>query len=194
MKQLLLTLLTIILIIGAGVGLSAITYANYVNGVASAGTDGFKDGDAQGYKDGLREGGEAGYQEGSRVYYSGVEGADTDNISLSDSYYLYNPSFSEVMDFLDKEELYSFPDIHEYTVTHSIRSGYVRCYVTLNYSSQSEVACDLVAFDTVDKGIVIIEPWSHREVIVKTGERYRAALDTSELEINGMVNKVTVLW
>lgn len=194
MKQLLLTLLTVLLIIGAGIGVSAITYVNYVDGVAAAGTDGLEDGTAQGYKDGLREGGEAGYQEGSRVYYSGIEGVDTENTSFSDLYYLYNPSFSEVMNFLEKEELYSFPDIHEYTVTHSIRSGYVRCNVTLNDSRRSEVVCDLVAFDTVDKGLVIIEPWSHKEVIVRVGEEYRATLDTSVSEIDGTVNKVTVLW
>ena len=194
MKKLLLILLTVLIIIGAGIGLSAITYVNYVNGVASAGEDGFEDGIAQGYKDGLREGGEAGYQEGSRIYYSGIEGVDTGNTSFSESYYLYNPSYSEVMEFLDKEELYSFPDIHEYAVTHSIRSGYVRCYITLNDSSQSEVVCDLAAFDTADNGLVIIEPWSHREVIVKAGEEYRATIYGPELEIDGTVNKVTILW
>ena len=32
---------------------------------------------------------------------------------------------------------------------------------------------ELVAFETIDRGLIFIEPWSHREVKIDIGKSYR---------------------
>ncbi len=192
MKGLLLAVLFVIAIIGVGIGLSAFAHVNYIDDVAVAGEGGFNEGFARGYEDGLREGSEAGYQEGSKAVYAQSERIDDENL---DAYYImYNPTYDEVIDILAEEELDTFEKIHDYALSNGIRVGYVRCRVTLEAPEAKTYIYHLAIFDTVDRGPLIIEPWSHRVVKVETGEEYRGLYEPVEPGVEGIVNKVTVVW
>ena len=52
----------------------------------------------------------------------------------------------------------------------------------------------LVAFETVDRGFVIIEPWSKREVRVAEGGSYSELNGFDIPEYDDTITKITVVW
>ena len=53
---------------------------------------------------------------------------------------------------------------------------------------------ELVAFDTADKGVVVIEPWSHRQVIVEEGKIYQGLSEEPVSAGHPLVYDVTIVW
>ena len=53
---------------------------------------------------------------------------------------------------------------------------------------------ELVAFETVDKGFIIIEPESHSEVKVKVGVSYSALNRLPASSYDDTIDKITVVW
>jgi hypothetical protein len=193
MKGLLLGVLFIVAIIGVGIGLSAFAHVNYVDDVTVAADSGFEEGFTRGYEDGFREGSEAGFQEGSRAIYARAEVIE-DIESLDGYYFLYNPTYDEVMDILAEEKLDTFWKIDDYAISNGIHVGYVRCHVTMQPPEMTTYIYHLAVFDTRDRGPVVIEPWSRRAVKVEAGEMYQGLYDGDTSGSEGIVDKVTVVW
>jgi hypothetical protein len=193
MKGLIITLIVIVALIGVGIGVSAHVYTNLINGVATAHESGFGEGYAQGYEDGFKEGSEAGYQEGSRVGYAKEKGVDSSN-DVAAYYFLYNPTYGEVQELLVEAGAGSAKEIHDYAESNGIRAAYVRCPIAREAPKGMVYLYQLVAFETVDRGLIIVEPWSHREVKVEVGESYSKLNGFPASPYDDAVTKMTIVW
>jgi hypothetical protein len=96
----------------------------------------------------------------------------------SDVFNLHNPTFQEVLDFLSEDRT----DKNEYRepnyvcshfardVNNNAESQGIRCaYVDIRYPQQAHA---IVAFDTIDEGLVYFEPTSDERVRPVVGEAY----------------------
>lgn len=194
MKGLLITLIVIVVLIGVGIGVGSHIYTSLIDSVATARELGFEEGYGQGYEDGFKEGSEAGYQEGSRVVYAKDEGVDGGSNNVAGYYFLYNPTYDELQELLVDAETGSAKEIHDYAEINGIRAGYVRCPIARKAPKGMVYLYQLVAFETVDRGLLIIEPWSHREVKVEVGQSYSQLNGFPDSPYNDTVTKMTIVW
>jgi hypothetical protein len=194
MKGLTITFGVIIVIIVIALGISVSVYTNLISSADVAHTRGFEEGYSQGYYEGLKEGNEAGYQEGSKLGYLEAAGGDAADITREGSYFLYNPSYDQMMTILDQAGMTDAKDIHDYAEANGIRVAYVRAPIAREAREGRVYLYQLVAFETVDKGLVIIEPWSFRQVRLAVGESYSRLNGLPESEYDDTITKVTVVW
>ena len=194
MKGLIISFIVILAFIGIGMGTSAIVYTNLVNSVAIARERGFELGYVQGYDDGRTRGNIAGYQEGSKAGYAKDNGGDGSSSDGAGSYFLYNPTYDELREILTEGEMDSAIEIHDYAEANGIRVAYVRAPIARKAREGMVYLYQLVAFETVDKGLIIIEPWSHREVEVEVGKSYRALNGFPPSPYDYTITKMTIVW
>ncbi len=193
MKGLIIATVIVFIIIGTGIGISAHIYNNLIDSETVAHETGFQEGYAKGLVDGVRDGSEAGYQEGSRAGYENEEGVDSTNGYVA-GYFIYNPTYSEVQEILAESGLDSAKEIHDYAEVNGIRAGYVRCPIARPATEGRVYLYQLVAFETVDKGLIIIEPWSHQEVKVEVGKSYRELNGLPPSPYDDTITKITIVW
>lgn len=194
MKGLIISFIVVIALIGVGIGASVLIYNNLINSVVTGHERGFDEGYSQGYEDGLKEGAEAGYQEGSRVGYAKDKVLDDSSDNVAGYYFLYNPTYDEVREILAEGEIGSAKEIHDYAEINGVRVGYVRCPIAREAAKGRVYLYQLVAFETVDRGLIIIEPWSHREVKVEVGKSYREVNGFPASPYDDTVTKMTIVW
>jgi len=193
-KGLIISFIVILAFIGIGVGTSAIVYTSLVNSVATARERGFELGYVQGYDDGRTRGNIAGYQEGSKAGYAKDNGGDGSSSDGAGSYFLYNPTYDELREILTEGEMDSAIEIHDYAEANGIRVAYVRAPIARKAREGMVYLYQLVAFETVDKGLIIIEPWSRREVKVEVGKSYRALNGFPLSLYDDTITKMTIVW
>ena len=194
MKGLIISFIVVVTLIGIGIGVSAFIYNKLINSVPVVYARGFEEGHAQGYQDGFKEGSEAGYQEGSRVGYAKDKGIDGSSDNVAGYYFLYNPTYDEVREILAQGTMGSAKEIHDYAEINGIRVGYVRCPIARKAPKGRVYLYQMVAFETVDRGLIIIEPWSHREVKVEVGKSYRELNGFPASPYDDTVTKMTIVW
>lgn len=194
MKGLAITLAVILVIVGIAVGISLSVYTNLISSAEVAHSRGFNEGFTEGFSEGLKEGNEAGYQEGSKLGYLEATGGDATDIAEEGSYFLYNPTYLEMLVILNQGNMGTAQEIIDYAESNGIRVAYVRAPIARKAREGRVYLYQLVAFETVDKGLVIIEPWSHREVKLAVGESYSRFNGFPESEYDDTVTKVTVVW
>jgi hypothetical protein len=194
MKEVVISFIVVFTLIGVCVGVSVLIYNNLISSVASASELGFDEGYARGYEDGFKEGSEAGYQEGSRVVYAKDKEIDGSSDNVAGLYFLYNPTYDEVREILVESDMDSAKEIHDYAEINGIRVGYVRCPIARRAPEGRVYLYQLVAFETVDRGLIIIEPWSHREVKVEVGKSYRDVNGFPVSPYDDTVTKMTIVW
>ena len=192
MKVLIISIIVLFVAIGISIGVSAHVNAILVDDVADARERGFEEGYTQGYEDGFMQGSEAGYQEGHRVGYEIDEVLDGGGVSAY--YFLYNPTYDEMREILAEGEMFSAKEIHDYAEINGIRVGYVRCPIARKAPEGRVYLYQLVAFETVDRGLIIIEPWTHREVKVEVGESYRGVNGFPPSSYDDTITKMTIVW
>ena len=192
MKALIISVAVLFAAIGVSIGVGARVYTNLTDDVADARERGFVEGYSQGYEDGFMQGSEAGYQEGHRVGYETDKTVDGDNASAY--YFLYNPTYSDVQEILVEGDVFSAKEIHDFAEINGIRVGYVRCPIARKAPEGRVYLYQLVAFETVDKGLIIIEPWTHREVKVEVGESYRGVNGFPPSSYDDTITKMTIVW
>ena len=145
----------------------------YISGKADGYTDGKTDGYSSGEQDGLKEGyilGKSdGYEEG---YEIGVEA------SLGHGYTLRDPVYKEVVTFLRQDETDKGEYIEDtYICSHFARDvcnnaeeESLRCaFIELRYL---EGGHSIIAFDTIDEGLVYFDPQTDERVRPLVGKRY----------------------
>ncbi|MFC1954492.1 hypothetical protein ACFLVZ_01550 [Chloroflexota bacterium] len=194
LKGLLTTLLIILVFIGVGAGVGFYIYNNLVDEVDSAQERGFEEGYTQGYEEGLSMGNEAGYQEGSKAALMEANGINTSLIDPGTYYFLYNPTYDEIQMALTAGEMSSAREILDYAKDNGIRAAYVRVPIAREARAGRVYLYQLVAFETVDKGFIIIEPRSHREVIVEVGRSYSDLNNFPASPYDDTITKVTIVW
>ncbi len=193
LKGLLIALLIIGALVGAGYGVSALVASNLNKDVNVAREQGYSEGYYKGYDEGLIKGNEAGYQAGSKLGYLAAGGEDV-SINETGYYFLYNPSYDEITSTLARSQLDSAQQILDYAKANGIRAAYVRVPIAREASEGRVYLYQLVAFETVDKGMIIIEPRSHREVIVETGKSYANLNGFPASPFDDTITKVTIVW
>ena len=196
MKGLITTSIIIAVLIGVGIVTSIIVTRNLGNRVATAYERGFEEGRAQGYEVGFREGSKAGYQEGSKIGYErSKEGYDSYNSDYKTGFYFtYNPTCNEMQAILKESNKTSAMEINDYAEANGIRTAYVRCQVARKAAERIVYVYHLVAFDTVDKGFVIIRPRSHKEVKVEVGKSYSELNGFPTPAYDDTITKITIVW
>lgn len=196
MKGLIITFIAITALIGAGIVDGVIINNDLNKRVDAAQERGYTEGYTQGYEEGLRQGGEAGYQEGSKTgYQEGKNGYNDDNSDQgTDSYFTYNPTYAEVQALLTESKMNYAQEIHDYAETKGIRTAYVRCKIARQATEEMLNIYELVAFETVDKGLIIIEPWSHKEVKVEVGQSYNELNGFPASPYDDTITEITIIW
>ena len=163
MKGLIKTSIIIAVLIVVGIITSIIITSNLSNQLAANRERGFEEGRTQGYEASFREGGRAGYQEGSKIGYEMSRDKDISDFGEG-FYFTYNPTYDEVQAILAESKKTTATEINYYAETNGIRTAYVRCQIARKAAEGMVYIYHLVAFETVDKGLIIIEPRSHKEV------------------------------
>ena len=194
MKGLIISVIVLFALIGVSIGVVSHIRTDLADDVADARELGFEEGYAEGYNDGFMQGSEAGYQEGSRAGYETDNTVDGGSDNASGYYFLYNPTYDEMQEILTEGEMFSAKEIHDYAEINGIRAGYIRCPIARQAPEGRVYLYQLVAFETVDKGLIIIEPWTHREVQVEVGKSYREVNGFLASSYDDTITKMTIVW
>ena len=130
-----------------------------------------------------------------RGYDDGVvEGAGS-------GYTLRNPTYSELKRFLaeDKTDLkkyvegvYTCSDFSADVNSNAEAQGLRAAVVFIDFPSERSHV--VAAFETVDRGLIFIEPQFDDEIEVGTGISYSEANDHQIPDYNDTITKVTVVW
>ena len=67
-------------------------------------------------------------------------------------------------------------------------------YVWVNFAKGGGAGYELVAFETVDKGLIIIVPTSHQEVELEVGKRFSELVGFATPYFDDTITLVTVIW
>ncbi len=194
MKGLFITISIIAALIVVGVGISALITIDLMGDVVAAHERGLEEGQVQGYEEGFQEGSRVGYQEGSKIGYEKGNKGDDGSSGGTGFYFLYNPTYDEMREILADGEKGSARELHDYAGGNGIRAAYVRCQIAYEAAKGMVHLYQLVAFETVDKGLTIIEPRSHREVKIELGKRYSELNGFPTRAYDDTITKITIVW
>lgn len=160
--------------LGEGTGYESGQTSGYDSGYEMGKTEGFQSGKEQGYTEGYSDGEEDGYAEGEADGYE--EGLSE---GLGHGYTIKDPTYAQVLAFLSVDMTDSKPyAIDSYVCSHYSRdvcnnaeAAGIRCAVVeLRYRSTNGHM--IVAFNTIDMGMVYFEPQSDERCEPTIGKRY----------------------
>ncbi len=179
----------IFIVIGISILLGGGSFALYVLAYSEGETVGYEDGYSVGHEAGYSSGEQDGYEEGYSLgstdgydegYEVGVEAG------LGHGYTLKDPAYEEVITFLrqDKtdENRYIEDDYGVYVCSHFVRdvgnnaeeAGLRSAFVELRYSDGGH---SIIAFDTIDEGLVYFDVQSDDRVRPVIGKRYYQCIE-----------------
>ncbi len=179
----------IFIVIGISILLGGGSFALYVLAYSEGETVGYEDGYSVGHEAGYSSGEQDGYEEGYSLgstdgydegYEVGVEAG------LGHGYTLKDPAYEEVITFLrqDKtdENRYIEDDYGVYVCSHFVRdvgnnaeeAGLRSAFVELRYSDGGH---GIIAFDTIDEGLVYFDVQSDDRVRPVIGKRYYQCIE-----------------
>lgn len=185
---------------GYGSGYSNGEDYGYSSGKIQGYKEGYQTGDEEGYSRGYDAGEQSGYDNGytlgNEIGYTegfsegqidgrenGYEYGYTQGVAdaLGHGYTLRDPTYAEAVAFMNwdstSENEYDASDYGIYVCSHYSRdtnysaeiAGYQCALVELRYSDSGHT---IIAFDTIDKGLVFFEPQSDELVVPEIGKRY----------------------
>jgi len=194
MRGLIKTTIIIVVLIAIGVGTSILITTDLDRRIAATSRRGFEEGNVEGYEEGLKEGTRAGYQEGSHAGFEEVVSGDNESRDEPGFYFLYNPTYEEVQGILAEDVSGSAKEINNSAEAKGIRAAYVRCRISSTGDEGKIYLLELVAFETVDKGLIFIEPSSHEEAELEIGRRYSELNRSTSLNYGGIIIGVKIIW
>jgi len=178
-------------------------------GYSSGETEGYHLGEQEGYEEGYLTGKAEGYEEGIAIgYEEGVEigyekGAED---SLGHGYTIQDPTYKQVTKFL-KEDRIDKKNYKEDTyicshfardVCNNAEAEGLRCaYVGLIYPEGGHA---IIAFNTIDEGLVYFEPQSDEIVTPVIGKRYYKCIQTKpgyryeKPDYDDTIMDILVIW
>jgi len=189
---------------GGGFILYNVAYAvgdavGYDEGYLAGQKVGYITGNQDGYGDGYNLGQDEGYDEGEAAGY--VEGyADGLDAGTGHGYCLQDPTYAEAVAFLssDRTDRNRYDD-DSYVCSHFSRDvcnnaeaeGWRCAFVELRYSDSGH---SIVAFDTIDQGLVYFEPQFDDEVRVELGRSYSQLNDYVIPSFDDVIRDILVIW
>ena len=182
MKSVFVSIGILILICTGGFFLYEVAYSQgetsgyidgYDQGYAIGKEGGYSSGEAEGY----HQGEQAGYDEG---YFAGKADGYTEGVKagLGHGYTLKDPTYKQAVKFLQEDETNKNEFLeNSYICSHFARDvcnsaegkGFRSAYVGLIYPKGGHA---IIAFNTIDKGLVYFDPQTDDEVIPVIGKRY----------------------
>jgi hypothetical protein len=188
--------LAIVLVVGAGgFVLYYVAYAmggtegygrGYLTGQEVGYSSGEEDGYASGQQAGYIEGYDIGYDDGRDLGYE--EGYDDGmEVGFGHGYTLRDPTYKEAVAFIEEDKTsdneYNDDDYGIYVCSHFSRdvcnnaeAEGLRC--ALVYLIFPDSGHAIVAFDTIDEGLVYFDAITDEEVRPEVGERYYKCIET----------------
>ena len=196
MKGLIQTSIIITALIGIGIVTSIMITGNLNNRVAAIHERGFEEGRAQGYEVGFYEGSRVGYQEGSKVGYERATKPYHSHSSDEEAgfHFTYNPTYDEVQEVLAENNKTTAMEINNCSEANGIRTAYVRCQIARKTTERTVYVYHLVAFETVDNGLIFIRPRSHEEIKVEVGKSYSELNGFPTPPYDDTITKITIFW
>ena len=144
-----------------------------------------------GFASGHSEGHTAGYENG---YSYGI------TIGRSHGFNRWNPTYAEMLDFIrrDKtdentyvEDVYTCfeftADVSRNADAENIRSAFV--YILFRGEAHS-----IVAFDTIDRGLIFIEPQTDEQMYLEVGRPYWPRDRYSPPPYDDTIVRITIIW
>jgi len=194
-----------VILIGGFIALDLIVYISTTGGtfseqIVAAYDDGYNQGYAQTYDVAYQEAYSGAYQKGhDKGYEIGVEGHKEGLATLVE---LYNPTYKELKEFLagDKTDSNLFikgeyvcfdfaAELNNNAEANGIRAAYVRIH-------SKEWGHAVAAFETVDRGLVFIEPQSDKDVEMVVGEPYpwQSAGADRPAKYDDAIDEIQIIW
>jgi len=179
---------------------NTIGYENgYGKGYDNGYDNGYEIGENHGYDNGYSVGHSDGYSAGhSEGYAIGYDNGL--NIGRTHGYNIWDPTYTQMKNFIarDKtnENLYNentytcygyTADVIRNAETENIRCAFV--YILFPSSAHA-----IVAFNTIDKGLIYIEPQHDIEVRVGVGESYSSTNGFQPPGYNDTIVNITIIW
>jgi len=198
--------------------------SGYVVGEGAGYSVGKQDGYQQGYTVGEKAGYDTGYDKGKDVgnaegYDEGYSSGQTDGYdqgyeigvadSLGHGYDLKDPTYKEVISFLRQDKTDRNEYIEDtygvYVCSHFARdvgnnaeeAGLRSAFIELRYLDKGHA---IVAFDTVDEGLVYFEPRTDERVRPVVGKRYYECIEPepgyyyTEPDFDDTIKDILVIW
>jgi len=188
----------------------------YSEGKTAGYEDGYSEGETAGYEDGYSVGHEAGYSVGHEAGYSLGEQDGYDEgyevgveAGLGHGYTLRDPTYEEVITFLgqDKtdeneyiEDTYGVYVCSHFTrdVDNNAEEAGLRCaFVELRYPDGGHA---IIAFDTIDEGLVYFDAQTDERVRPVIGKRYYQCIEPKpgyyypRPSYDDTINDILVIW
>lgn len=194
MRGLIISILIMLVLIAIGIVASMMLTSNLNSKIAAAQGSGIEAGRVQGYAAGFQKGSVAGYQKGSQTSYAMSQTGPATDRKGDGFYFTYNPTHAEAQKLLaDKVEVSAW-QIHDYAEANGMRMAYVRVQIARPAAEGEAWVYRLVAFDTVDRGLVIIEPWSHKVVALEVGQGFQVLNGFPSPSYDDTITKITIIW
>ncbi len=200
-KTLLVVILVLLIAAGGyfvyGVAMAAGVSAGMDTGYAAGQQAGYAAGLAKGKEEGQASGEQAGYEDG---YKDGVIAA------VGHGFTLHDPTLAEVKEFLAEDRTDEIPyNEPAYVCTHYARDvinnavarGIRAAYVEIRHPGMGHA---IVAFQTVDKGLMYFEPQFDDEVRPALGKRFYECIVARENVVytpptyDDTINDILVIW
>lgn len=157
----------------------------YQQGYSVGKRDGIATGELQGYEDGFKLGMRQGFNEG---YAEGDDDGYERGVSdgIGHDYTIKDPTYQQALAFLEADKT----NEHEYSDPYYVCAHYARdvcnsaeasnwrcAYVALRHPTSAHT---IIAFDTVDEGLVYFDPQSDDLVVPVLGKRYYECIIAGE--------------
>ena len=193
MKSLIQTSLVFIVLIGFAAISSVIITNNLNDQIDAAREKGTEEGTNLGYAAGLYTGMVDGHQASSKIGYALSQSKSVEELG-ENFYFTYNPTYEEVQEILAGSDADKAMEINNYAEAHGIRTAYIRCQIARKTEEKTVFVYNVIAFDTTDRGFIIIRPRTHEEIKLEVGKSYSDLNGFPHPNYDDTVTKMTIYW
>lgn len=173
--------------------------AGYDEGYLAGQKIGYVEGNQEGYNDGYNLGMDEGYDEGEAAGYTAgyAEGLEA---GTGHGFCLRNPTYAEAVAFLNSDRTdRNHYDDDSYVCSHFARdvcnnaeaAGWRCAFVELRYSDAGH---SIIAFETIDQGLVYFEPQFDDEVSLEIGRSYAQLNHYAAPYFDDVIQDILVIW
>lgn len=179
----------------------SVTSSTFGENVAAAYDGSYERGYDQTYEVGYQEGHNEAYRKGYSKGYEIGRGSGSKEV-VARRVKLHNPTYKEMMEFLAGDETDSNPfikgeyvcfdfaaELNNNAEANGLRAAYVRIRA-------KEWGHAVVAFETVDRGLVFIEPQSDKDIPLVIGEPYpwQQVGANRPMNYDDAVAEIQIIW
>ena len=179
----------------------SVTSSTFGENVAAAYDGSYERGYDQTYEVGYQEGHNEAYRKGYSKGYEIGRGSGSKEV-VARRVKLHNPTYKEMMEFLAGDETDSNPfikgeyvcfdfaaELNNNAEANGLRAAYVRIRA-------KEWGHAVVAFETVDRGLVFIEPQSDKDIPLVIGEPYpwQQVGANRPMNYDDVVAEIQIIW